>query len=131
VGDLARRLRAGDPPASEASLFEVAGWLVVEPVRACYRPGVPATPCPPPAPFLAADEPSSGGILRSSRGGEVRLAAPVVGVDRDAAVAGGSFLLAPPRGCEPVRAPAACQPAGRWTVVARYDPAASVRVLVP
>jgi hypothetical protein len=52
-------------------------------------------------------------------------------VDRSATVTPGTFLLAPPEGCEPARALGTCRLGATWTVVARYEPARAVRVLVP
>ena len=49
----------------------------------------------------------------------------------DAGVVSGTFLVMAPAGCDPGDATATCLDDGRWLVVARYDPAESVRVLVP
>lgn len=104
----------------DGTLFEAAGHLVRNPVHPCFRPGVPATPCPPSPPFLADDEPLPEGLLTSDAGEEVRLAATMPGIDSDAIVVAGTFLVQQVPGTE-----------GSWLVIARYEPARSVRVLVP
>jgi hypothetical protein len=126
---LARELNA--PPRTE---FEVQGWLVVNPVHRCDTRDPAATPCPAPAPFVADDEPLEGGILRSSRGGTVDLAAPLIDVEASATVTKGTFLVELPAGggCnEPSQSSGCGDAAVRWRVVARYDPARAVRALVP
>jgi hypothetical protein len=54
----------------------------------------------------------------------------VVDVDPDAVVTPGLFLLTPPATCDLDEASPDCLEVD-WTVVARYDPSRSVRVLVP
>lgn len=110
----------GADPARAGTLFEVEGYLVLHPVHTCFRPGVPATPCPPPSPFLALDEPTPEGVLVSDAGLEVSLARTVAEVDEAAVVTPGTFLVQPDR--REGRAP---------VVVARFDPSRAVRVLVP
>jgi hypothetical protein len=102
------------------TLIEAAGHLVLHPIRTCFRPGVAATPCPPPPPFLADDEPLPDGLLTTDSGAEVGLAATMPGIDPEAIVVPGTFLLQPVPGAE-----------GGWLVIARYEPARAVRVLVP
>ena len=131
IGTLTRRLLAAELADPPGSLFQVDGWLVPEPPPACDRPGVPATPCPARAPFLAADRPPPDGTLRSERGASVDLASPPVDVDAGDRVVGGRFLVTLPPPCDPADAAATCDPSPRWLVVARYDPSRSIRVLVP
>jgi hypothetical protein len=101
------------------TLWDAAGWLVVNPIHECNR-DPSATPCPVPPPFLAADEPLDNGILVSGRGEEVALAPSMWGVDPPLdTVTSGPFLVRP-----------AADRAG-WEVVARYDPSRSVRVVIP
>ncbi len=97
---LTRRLFAGELAEPPRTLFEVDGWLVVNPPSPCYRPGVSATPCPLPVPFLAAEEPDADGVLRSSRGGLVDLAPAVVDVDPSAVVTRGRYLVMLPAACD-------------------------------
>jgi hypothetical protein len=131
VGILTHRLLAAELAAPPRTLFEVEGWLVVNPVHSCYRRDPDATPCPTAAPFLAADEPLADGILRSSRGGTVGLAAPVIGMEPGEVVTRGTFLVALPERCDPADARETCDDDLHWLVVARYEPARSVRALVP
>jgi len=129
LGSLLPRVGAGLPvvlapdgadPARAGTLFEVPGFLVRNPVHTCFRPGVPATPCPPPPPFLATDPPLENGILTTDAGIEVRLGARLVDTDAAAVVLPGTFLVQPDRseGKPPV-------------LVARFEPSRAVRVLVP
>jgi len=104
----------------DGTLFEVDGYLVVHPVHDCRTEGSGATPCPAPSPFLAYDDPIADGVLVSEAGDVVELSAAMPGVDPDAVVTAGAFLLAPPDDDE-----------GPWRVVARYEPSRAVRVLVP
>lgn len=104
----------------DGTLFEVDGYLVVNPAHACLRPDAGATPCPAPPPFLAFDEPLADGILVSDAGAVVDLSASMPGIDPEAVVTAGTFLVAPPDDDE-----------GPWRVVARYEPSRAVRVLVP
>ena len=83
-------------PTSEGTLFEAGGFLVVNPVQTCFRPGVAATPCPPPPPFLAQDEPNPDGLLVSDAGSEVSLARSVPEVDPAAVVTPPSDETPPP-----------------------------------
>ncbi|HYO44767.1 MAG TPA: hypothetical protein VES19_16330, partial [Candidatus Limnocylindrales bacterium] len=122
--------RQGDPPPisgvpvggtaeADGTLFEAAGFLVRHPFHTCFRPGVAATPCPSPPPFLAEDDPLAEGILTTDAGEEVDLASPLVDIEPDAIVIPGTFLVQRAR-------------AGtRWLVVARYVPSRAARVLVP
>lgn len=110
---------AGVPDAA-GTLFEVPGWLVTHPVHACYRPGVAATPCPPPPPFLAEDEPLPDGMLVSDAGAVVTVAASAPDIDPAATVTEGTFLVQHRQSGE-----------GGALVVARYEPSRAVRVLVP
>jgi hypothetical protein len=110
---------AGVPDAA-GTLFEVRGWLVVHPLHTCFRPGVAATPCPPPPPFLADAEPLDGGILVSDAGAEVAVATSAPAIDVAAEVTGGTFLVQQRQSGE-----------GGVLVVARFEPARAVRVLVP
>jgi hypothetical protein len=122
----------GEGLRSPGSLLELQGWLVADPVRPWATPAGPdATPGPTAPPFLAADEPRADGTLVSNRGGDVELAEPVIDVDPGDALTGGTFLVAPPAECDLRDPGAGCRADMRWTVVARYDPARSVRVLVP
>jgi hypothetical protein len=104
----------------DGTLFEAAGHLVRHPIHTCFRPGIAATPCPPPPSFLADDEPLPDGLLTTDSGEEVRLAAAMPEVDPEAIVVPGTFLLQRVPGTE-----------GSWLVIARYEPARAVRVLVP
>lgn len=131
VGQLTRRLLAAELAEPPRTLFEVEGWLVVNPVRSCYRRDPDATPCPTSPPYLAADEPLADGILRSERGGTVSLASPVIGVDQTEVVTRGTFLVALPERCDPAAARETCEEDLHWLLVARYEPARSVRALVP
>jgi hypothetical protein len=131
IGTLTRRLLAAELADPPGTLFQVDSWLVPAPSTTCYRPGVPATPCPTRAPFLAADRPQPDGTLRSERGAAVALASPPVDVDAGDRVVGGRFLVTLPPPCDPADAAATCDPSPRWLVVARYDPSRSIRVLVP
>jgi hypothetical protein len=128
--ELVVRLIQGDV-APRGSLFQVDGWLIVTPNATCRRPDASrTTPCPLVPPFLAADPPSAFGIRSSNRGAAVDLAASVVDVDPDEVMTPGVFLLAPPEACDLGEASDACLDLD-WTLVARYEPARSVRVLVP
>ena len=128
--ELVVRLLDGDLP-SRGSLFQLDGYLVVNPIHPCERPDASrSTPCPLAPPFLAADAPSQDGVPRSDRGAEVALAASVVDVDPDDVVTPGMFLLTPPAMCDLADAAEPCRDLD-WTLVARYEPARSVRVLVP
>ncbi len=131
IDGLTRRLFAGELSTPSRTLFEVSGWLVANPLQTCYRPGVAATPCPAPTPFLASDEPGRDGVLRSSRGGPVDLAPAVIGMDPADVVTSGRFLVMPPAACDPSNAAQTCDAEPRWLVTARFDPAQSFRVLVP
>jgi hypothetical protein len=113
-------IAGANPPASEGTLVEADGYLVTHPVHACYRPAVPATPCPPPPPFLAEDAPLADGLLVSDRGHEVSVAPSAPGIDPAATVAGGTYLVQHRQAGE-----------GGVLVVARYEPSRAVRVLVP
>ena len=110
--------RGGVP--QHGSLFEVDGFLVANPLRICGIVGPDATQCPAPPPFLAEDEPLADGIRVSDAGEEVVLTGPVPGVDPGVVVTPGPFLVVP-----------AGPGGGPWRIVARYEPARSVRVLVP
>lgn len=105
---------------TDGTLFEVDGYLVSNPVHGCVTEASDATPCPAPSPFLAYDEPLADGVLTSDAGAVVELSASMPGIDTDVVVTAGTFLLAPPDEDE-----------GLWRVVARYEPARAVRVLVP
>lgn len=131
VDGLSRRLFAGELADPPRTLFEVDGWLVVNPPQPCFRPGVSATPCPPSVPFLAAEEPGPDGVLRSSRGGFVDLAPAVVDVDPSAVVTPGRFLVTLPAACDAADPVGTCDGEPRWRVVARFAPEHSVRVLAP
>jgi hypothetical protein len=110
--------RGGVPP--HGSLFEVDGFLVADPGSSCGIVGPDATQCPAPPPFLAEDQPLADGIRVSDAGEEVVLTGSVPGVDPSAVVTPGPFLVVP------------VGPGGDpWRIVARYEPAHSVRVLVP
>ncbi len=131
---LTRRLLAKALDEPPRTVFEVSGWLVVNAVHSCVTRDPAATPCPAPAPFVAEDEPLADGALRSPRGGTVDLAAPLIDVDANAVVTHGTFLVQLPQHgrCDPSVRSTACPEAGvRWLVVARYEPARAVRVLVP
>ena len=81
----------------DGTLFEVGGYLVVNPVRPCRQAATGATPCPAPSPFLAADEPGADGILVSDAGAVVEVTCrPCPTSTRGAIVTAGRFLLAPP-----------------------------------
>jgi hypothetical protein len=124
------RLLNGDL-RSAGSLYQLGGFLVVNPIRPCDRPDASrATPCPLAPPFLAAEAPLADGSLHSNRGGDVALATPVVDVDPAALVTPGLFLLTPPATCDLDESPDGCVDVP-WTVVGRYEPTRSVRVLVP
>lgn len=110
---------AGVPNAA-GTLFEVPGWLVVNPVQTCFRPGVAATPCPPPPPYLAQDEPLPDGMLVSDAGSVVMVAPSAPGIDPAATVTQGTYLVQHRQAVE-----------GGVLVVARYEPPRAVRVLVP
>ena len=110
--------RGGVPP--HGSLFEVDGFLVANPARICGIVDPGATACPAPPPYLAEDEPLADGIEVSDAGEEVVLTGFVPGVDPSAVVTPGRFLVAP-----------AGPGGGPWRIVARYEPARSVRVQVP
>jgi hypothetical protein len=107
-------------PPAEGSLFEATGYLVQHPLHTCFRPGVAATPCPPPPPFLAQDAPTPDGLLVSDAGADVELARSVAEVDAAAVVTPGTFLVQRSR-----------TEGGDAIVVARYVPSRAVRVLVP
>ena len=93
----------GSPPLSTLApatqtLYDASGWLVLDP--ACVTAGGPAasnaaTRCPERPPFLAEDEPSRGGILRSDAGEVVALSPSLWGVDTADTVTEGPFLVAP------------------------------------
>lgn len=104
-------------PAPRGTLVEAAGWLIAD--QACLRPGDTTATCSPSTPLLA-DGPPSGGIVRSD-GLEVALS-PDLSPDSlsTGPSTAGVFLLAPP-----------VDDGGPWVAVARYDPARSVRVVVP
>jgi hypothetical protein len=104
----------------DGTLFEVDGYLVVDPIHPCRQTGRSATPCPAPSPFLAYDEPLPDGILVSDEGAVVELSASMPEIDPDAVVTMGRFLLAPP-----------VDDGKPWRVVARYEPSRAVRVVVP
>ena len=130
VHELGARLLNGDLPA-KGSLFQLDGYLVLNATRRCGRADPAGTsPCPPAPPFLAAEPPSGDGVPRSNRGADVGLAASVVDIDTGDLVTQGTFLVAPPAACDLAEATEACLDHD-WTVVARYDPPRSVRVLVP
>jgi hypothetical protein len=131
IDGLTRRLFFGELATPSRTLFEVEGWLVVHPPPTCFRPGIPATPCPPAVPFLAADEPAADGALRSSRGGPVDLAPGAVDVDPGDVVTPGRFLVMLPAACDATNAVETCDVEPRWRVVARFDPGRSFRVLAP
>ena len=120
IGELGRRLGSDGDGAPGGTLFEADGHLVVNPVHECVTRAAEATPCPAPSPFLADDRPLDDGILVSDAGAEVRLEGAVPEVDPADVVTPGTFLVAP-----------GVDPAEPWLVVARYDPARAVRVLVP
>lgn len=113
-------IAGANPPDSEGTLVEADGYLVTHPVHACYRPAVPATPCPPPPPFLAQDEPLPDGMLVSDAGAAVTVASSAPGIDPAATVAEGTYLVQHRQSGE-----------GGALVVARYEPSRAVRVLVP
>jgi hypothetical protein len=104
----------------DGTLFEVDGYLIVNPVHPCRQTGRSATPCPAPSPFLSYDAPTAEGILVSDDGAVVELSASMPEIDPDAVVTTGRFLLAPP-----------ADDGKPWRVVARYEPSRAVRVLVP
>jgi hypothetical protein len=131
IDGLTRRLFFGELATPSRTLFEVEGWLVVHPPPTCFRPGIPATPCPPAVPFLASDEPAADGALRSSRGGPVDLAPGAVDVDPGDVVTPGRFLVMLPASCDATDPVATCDAEPRWRVVARFDPERSFRVLAP
>jgi hypothetical protein len=106
------------------SLFEAGGFLVQHPVHACYRPAIPATPCPPPPPFLARDEPLPDGLLVSDAGAPVTLAPAAPEIDPDATVTSGTFLVQRERD-------SGGGPDDGLLVVARYEPSRAVRVQAP
>ena len=111
---------AAAPPDAAGTLFEVRGWLVTNPIHTCFRPGVAATPCPPPAPFLAEHEPLPDGVLVADAGAEVAVATKAPDIDPLATVVEGTFLVQHRQAGE-----------GGLLVVARYEPPRAVRVLVP
>ena len=98
----------------DGTLFEVDGYLMVNPVHPCRREAAGATPCPVPSPFLAYDDPLADGSEA------VELSDTMPEIDPDAVGTEGTFLLAPADDDE-----------GPWRVVARYEPSRAVRVLVP
>ena len=105
----------------DGTLFEVDGYLVVNPVHPCRLADAGATPCPAPSPFLSYSAPDADGILVTDDGAVVELSASMPEIDPDAVVTMGRFLLAPP----------ADEDGAPWRVVARYEPSRAVRVLVP
>jgi hypothetical protein len=131
IDGLTRRLFARELATPSRTLFEVEGWLVLHPPATCFRPGIPATPCPPAGPFLASVAPAADGALRSSSGGPVDLASEAVDVDPGAVVTPGRFLVMLPAGCDAGDPVGTCDAEPRWRVVARFQPERSVRVLVP
>jgi hypothetical protein len=134
IGELTDQLLEpglADPPHT---LFDMEGYLVVNPVHGCPVPAPDAAPCPDPPPFMAEDEPLEGGMLRSDAGARVDLEPGVVDVDPATTVTAGTFLvtMAPGEPCQAARPAAVCTPeAVRWTVVARYRPDRSVLVAIP
>ncbi len=131
---LTRRLLQERLSSPVGALFDVEGYLVVNPVHSCYRRDPAATPCPAPEPFLADDPPTAEGILLSSRGSTVDLEPAVAGLDPSRTVTAGAFLvtLPPASACRPGEVAADCTADGvRWVVVARYDPDRSVRAVIP
>ena len=113
-------LAAASIPDAAGTLFESDGFLVRNPLHTCFRPGVAATPCPPPPPFLAEDEPLGGGLLATDAGAVVSIMSPAPEIPADEPVIGGTFLVARHPGDGAV-----------MQVVARFDPSRAVRVLVP
>jgi hypothetical protein len=104
----------------DGTLFEVDGYLVVNPVHPCRRATAVATPCPVPSPFLSYSATDADGILVTDDGAVVELSASMPGIDPDAVVTMGRFLLAPP-----------ADDGAPWRVAARYEPSRAVRVLIP
>lgn len=104
----------------DGTLFEVDGYLVVNPIHPCRQTGRSATPCPAPSPFLSYSAPNADGLPVTDDGAVVELSASMPEIDPDAVVTTGRFLLAPPSG-----------DGAPWRVVARYEPSRAVRVLVP
>ena len=86
---LTRRLLQERLSSPVGALFDVEGYLVINPVHSCYRRDPAATPCPAPEPFLADDPPTAEGILLSSRGSTVDLEPAVAGLDPSRTVTAG------------------------------------------
>ena len=104
----------------DGTLFEVDGYLVVNPVHPCRRAVAGATPCPAPPPFLAYDEPLADGMLVSD-------AAPSWSSRRPCRRS--TRTRSSPRARSSSRRPS--DDGAPWRVVARYEPSRAVRVLVP
>jgi hypothetical protein len=105
------------------SLEDASGWLVIKP--ACISTTPSASPSCDRPPFIADDEPLEGGILRSDRGQTVVLSPSVWGVDPAVdTVSAGPFLV------QHMDRPGGPSPEA-WEVIARYDPARSVRIVIP
>ncbi len=119
VSDLPRPPIGGSGTATRGALVDVAGWLIVNP--ACETPAAGSGACRETPPFLAEEPPLLGTLLQSDRGEEVLLAGDPWAFDPAAnTVTEGPFVVAPVLGDR-----------ARWLVVARYDPARSVRVVIP
>jgi hypothetical protein len=101
------------------TLFETDGYLVRARDRACAGEPPAASPCAG-TPLLVDDEPPVRGIRVPDAGLAVSLASDAPGIDPDAGVVPGTFLVQPARTA-----------GGGVRVIARYEPARSVRVLVP
>ena len=104
---------------TDGTLFEVDGYLVVNPVHPCRRAVAGATPCPAPSPFLSYDAPVADGILVSDAAPSWSSRRPCRRSTRTRS-SPRAFLLAPP-----------ADDGAPWRVVARYEPSRAVRVLVP
>ena len=111
---------APDTAAARQTLHDTSGWLVVDP-RCASPAGARALPCPPQEAFLAADQPQGADPIGSARGQVVALAPDPWGIDPvPGAIIEGPFIVT----TGPAGGPA-------WEVLARYEPARSVRVVVP
>ena len=123
----------GETHGRPGELVAADGWLVAEGVHSCPAIGPGATPCPGPDPFLAADPPLEGGLLRSNRGAHVALD-PALDLGARVVTAGPVLAWWPTAAqCDLALAAHVClgAVARRWVVAAAYDPVATLRVRMP
>jgi hypothetical protein len=118
IATLDEEASSQSPVADQPTLRDAGGWLILRPP--CFVAASPEPPCDS-TPFLAEDQPLPDGTQRTDAGATVVLAPDMWGVDpqRDT-VAPGPFLVRPP-----------AAGSSAWTVVARYEPTKSVRVVIP